>query len=183
MENGVPVFHDQEFHNNVWCSSRSGWSDSRGFLWKAVNVREYDSIEFWNWKVQFFRNVRIIFSEVSEVSLFSFVVMPWNSKLNSIERSPYMIAALRFSVACGWSSVSRLANLLSSFSMFSWATSKLVSTAVIRGIRLDSICAWPRSTDWNNWNASFNVGSTCGFCAFGFLECPKAGPDLTDARP
>jgi len=118
-------------------------------------------------------NVRIIFSEVSEVSLFSFIGMPWNSKLNSFERSSCMIAALRLSVACSWSSVSRLASLLSRFSIFSWATSKLVSTAVIRRFRLDSICARHRSTDWSNWNTSFSVGSLCAFCAIGFLECLK----------
>jgi len=124
-------------------------------------------------------NVRIIFSEVSEVSLFSFTGMPWNSKLNSFERSSCMIAALRFSVAYSWSSVSRLASLLSRFSIFSWATSKLVSTAVIRRFRLDSICARRLSTDWSNWNTSFSAGSLCAFCAIGFLECLKVTFSMT----
>jgi len=92
------------------------------------------------------------FSEVSEVSLFYFIGMPWNSS---------------------WRSVSRLTSLLSSFSIFSWATFKLVSTAVIRRFRLDSICERRRSTDWSNWNTSFSVGSDCAFCAIWFHEWLK----------
>ena len=117
-------------------------------------------------------NVRIIFSEVAEVSFF-FIGIPWNNKLNSFERSSCMIAVLRFSVACIWSSVSRLTSLLSRFSIFSWATSKLVS------IRLGSFCARRRSADWSNWSTSFSVGSPCAFCAIGFLECLKVTFSMT----
>jgi len=94
--------------------------------------------------------VWIIFSEVSEVSLFSFIGMPCNSKWNSLKRSSCMIAALRFSVARSCSSVSRLTSTLCSFFIFLGETSKLVSTTVIRKFRLDSICARRRWTDWRN---------------------------------
>ena len=139
-----------------------------------MNVRENGSVEIWGRKVQCFR-YKCTNNLLRSLRSFAFFIsgMPWNSKLNSFERSSCMIAALRFSVAYSWSSVSRLASLLSRFSIFSWATSKLVSTAVIRRFRLDSICARRLSTDWSNWNTSFSVGSLCAFCAIGFLECLK----------
>jgi len=140
----------------------------RGRLWTFENmIRSKFEAEICNFSEI---NVRIIFSEVS---LFSFIGIPWNSMLNSFERNSCMIGALRFSVACSWNSVSRLTNLLSRFSIFSQATSKLVSTAVIRRFRLDSICARRRSTDLSNRNTSFSVGSLWAFYAIGFLECLK----------
>jgi len=114
-------------------------------------------------------NERIIFSEVSKVSLLSFIGIPWNSNLNSLERSSCVIHALRSSVAWWSSSVSRMSSLLSRLSIFSWATSKGFSTAVTRWFRLGSICAKHRSIDLS----SCNVGSACAFCTLGFLECLK----------
>ena len=124
-------------------------------------------------------NVQIIFSEVSEFAHFSFMGILRNSNLNSFERSSCIVAALRFSVACSWSSVSRLTSFLLSFLIFSWATAKLVSTAVIQRFRLDSICARRRSTDWSNWNTSCRVGSACEFYAIGFLEWLKVTFSMT----
>ena len=148
-----------------------------------MNIRENDSVEIWGRRAQFFRNksTNNLLRSLRrfEDSLFSFIGIPCNSKLNSFERRSCMIAALRFSVACSWRSVSRLASWLSRFSIFSWAISKLVSTAVIRRFRLDSICARRRSTDWSNWNTSFSVGSLCAFRAIGFLECLKVTFSIT----
>ena len=54
---------------------------------EGMNVREYDSVKVLRRKVQFFgNNIRIVFTVVSEVALFSLMGKKWNRMLNSFER-------------------------------------------------------------------------------------------------
>ena len=87
-----------------------------------MNVRENDSAEISGRKVQFFRN-KCTNNVLRSLRSFAFFIHRNTTEQQELFRTKFMHdCCLRFSVACSWSSVSRLASLLSRFPIFSWAS-------------------------------------------------------------